>query len=87
MNPNETCALGEQSMVELFIRESYFNDSKKITYPTQTGSCFGVNYVKFNSLIGFGTRRSVMGVSVLKIQKSLKGTMLSSRHFCSKESP
>jgi hypothetical protein len=83
MNSNETCAFGEQAMVELSIRESYSNDSKKVTDPTQIVNCFGVSYVMSNSLIGFGTRRSVIGGSVLKMQKSLKGTMLSNRHFCS----
>ena len=60
MNPNETCAFGEQAMVELSIREFYANDSKKVTDPTQTGNCFGVSYVMSNSLIDFGTRRSLM---------------------------
>ena len=60
MNPNETCAFGEQAMVELSIREFYSNDSKKVTDPTQTNNCFGVSYVMSNSLVGFGTRRSLM---------------------------
>lgn len=83
MNPNDTCAFGEQAMVELSIRECYSNDSKKVTDPTQTGNCFGASYVMSNSLIGFGTRSSIIGGSVLKMQKSLNGTMLSNRHFCS----
>jgi hypothetical protein len=83
MNSSETCALEKQAMIKLSIREFYSNDSKKVTGPTQTSNCFGVSYVMSNSLIGFGTRRSVMGGSALKMQKALKGPMLSTRHFCS----